>query len=231
MTEYDAKRVLADYGIDVTRERLACSADEAVALAAEIGYPVALKIQSAQVLHKTEADAIRLDLRSEDDVRRAYTDVMDNARRHAPDAEIQGVLVQEMLSGGVEIIIGMTRDPVFGPAMMFGLGGVFVEVLKDVSFGIAPLKRRDAEDMLDEINGRKVLDGVRGRAGVDRERLVDALLRVSQLVTDHEDRIEELDINPLLAFPDRICAVDALITRRCERMRGTLDKVPNTIAA
>ncbi|MBQ62389.1 MAG: hypothetical protein CMQ19_09970 [Gammaproteobacteria bacterium] len=212
LTEYECKQVLADYDIPVTREELARDENEAVALAAKIGYPVVMKIQSPQILHKTEADAIRLNLASEQEVRDAYQEIIENARQYAPDADISGVLVQEMLQGGVEVIIGMTRDPVFGPVIMFGLGGIFVEVLKDVSFRVAPIKRRDAEDMLEEIKGHRMLDGVRGQLPVNRELLIDCLLKVSKLVTDHRDSIEELDINPLLIYPDRACAVDALIT-------------------
>lgn len=212
LSEYACKEVLADYGIPVTRERLARSVDEALAHAADIGYPVVMKVQSPQIMHKTEAKAIRLNLQSPEEVQSAYQEIIGNARRYAPAADIQGVLVQEMLHGGVEVIIGMTTDPVFGPVLMFGLGGIFVEVLKDVAFRVAPLKRRDAADLLDEIKGRKMLEGVRGQAPVNRELLIDILLKVSSLVTDHKHRIEELDINPLLVYPNGACAVDALIT-------------------
>ncbi len=214
LTEYECKQVLADYGIRITREMLASSADEAVRMAAELGGKVALKIQSGQILHKTEAKAIRLHLQTEQEIRDAYAEVIANARSYAPDAVIQGVLVQEMIEGGVEVIVGMTTDPVFGPVIMFGLGGIFVEVLKDVSFRVAPLLRRDVEDMLGEIRGHKMLDGVRGQAAVDREALIDVILKVSELVIDHQEVIEELDINPLQLFPDGAWAIDALITRK-----------------
>jgi acetyltransferase len=174
---------------------------------------VALKVQSAQILHKTEAGGIALGLGTDDEVRAAYDEVLANARRFAPHAEIQGVLVQEMLRDGVEVIIGMTKDPVFGPVMMFGLGGIFVEALRDVSFRIAPLTRRDAEEMIDEIRGHRVLEGMRGKPPADREALIDVILKVSQLVTDHRAEIEELDINPLVVFTKGAKAADALITR------------------
>lgn len=212
LTEFECKRILEDFGIPVTREMLAADEDKAVELAGQIGYPVAMKVQSAQILHKTEANAIRLNLNSAEEVRKAWQEIMTNARQFNADADIKGVLVQEMIDGGVEVIIGMTTDPVFGPVLMFGLGGIFVEVLKDVSFRIAPLKRRDAEEMLDEIRSRKILDGVRGQPPVNREALIDVIMKVSRLVTDHRDTIEELDINPLLVFPDGACAVDALIS-------------------
>ena len=202
---------MKSYGIPVTREALATSADMAVGLARELGYPVALKVQSAEIAHKTEAGGIRLNLASDDEVRSAYEEILANAERFEPDADVQGVLVQEMLEGGVEVIVGATRDPVFGHVIMFGLGGIFVEALRDVSFRIAPLTRRDAEEMIEEIKGHRVLQGVRGRPPADREAIVDAILRVSRLVTDHRDDIAELDINPLVVFSKGAKAVDALI--------------------
>jgi acetyltransferase len=214
LTEFQSKRILGSYGIPVTREVLASSADEAVTLARQIGHPVALKVQSAQILHKTEADGIRLGLGSDDEVRAAYGELLANAQRFAPGAELQGILVQEMLGDGVEVIIGTTRDPVFGQVIMFGLGGIFVEALKDVSFRIAPLTRRDAREMIEEIRGHPVLQGIRGRAPADVEAIVDAILRVSQLVEDHRDEIEELDINPLRVFATGAKAVDALVATR-----------------
>jgi acetyltransferase len=213
LTEFDCKQVLAAYGIPVSREALATSPDTAVKLAREIGYPVALKVQSAQILHKTEARAIALNLQTDAEVREAYEEILANAKGFAPDARIEGILVQEMVEEGVEVILGTTRDPVFGPVVMFGLGGIFVEVLRDVSFRIAPMTRADAEEMIEEIRGTRVLEGVRGRPPIDREALIDAILRVSQLVTDHADTIEEVDLNPLVLLPRGAKAVDALIQR------------------
>jgi acetyltransferase len=126
---------------------------------------------------------------------------------------VEGVLVQEMVRDGVEVIIGVTKDPVFGPAIMFGLGGIFVEALRDVSFRIAPITRADAEEMIDEIRGRRVLEGMRGKPPADREALIDTLLRVSQFVTDHRDQIDELDLNPLVLLPKGAKVVDALIAK------------------
>jgi acetyltransferase len=214
LSEFECKRILERCGIPVTREELAASADEAVRLARELGYPVALKVQSGQILHKSDAGGVALDLGSEAELRRAYDEILGNARSVAPQAEIQGVLVQEMVTGGVEVILGSTQDPVFGPVVMFGLGGIFVEALEDVSFRIAPLSRSDAEDMIEEIKGHRVLQGLRGREPADLDALADALLSVSRLVTDHRDAIEELDINPLVVFPRGAKAVDALITTR-----------------
>ena len=185
----------------MTREGLADSAQAAVRLAREIGYPVALKIQSREIMHKTESGGIRLNVSSDREVRGAYREVLANARKFMPQTEIQGVLVQEMLQGGVEVIVGTAKDPVFGHVMMFGLGGVFVEALKDVSFRITPLARNDAEEMVREIKGYRVLQGMRGKPPVDIKALVDIIMRISRLVTDHGENIKELDINPLVVFP------------------------------
>jgi acetyltransferase len=215
LTEFDAKKILDGYGIPVTREALATSADMAVRLAREIGYPVALKIQSPQIMHKTEACGIVLNVSSDREVRAGFRDILSRAKnylRNAP-ALIQGVLVQEMLKDGVEVIIGTTRDPVFGHVLMFGLGGIFVEAMKDVSFRITPLGRKDAEEMVREIKGYSVLQGMRGKAPVDFDALVDVILRVSALVTDHGGTIKELDINPLVVSAAGVKVVDALIVK------------------
>jgi acetyltransferase len=217
LSEFQCKRILSCYGVPVTSESLVTSAEMAVEQARELGYPVALKIQSGEILHKTEAGGISLDLESDDDVRAAYHEVVANSKRFSPDASVQGVLVQEMLKDGVEVIIGTTKDPVFGHVIMFGLGGIFVEALRDVSFRIAPVTRRDAEEMIGEIKGYRVLQGMRGKPPADVDAIVDAILRVSQLVTDYPDEIEELDINPLVVFSEGAKAVDALVTRRRDR--------------
>jgi acetyltransferase len=217
LSEFQCKRILSCYGVPVTSEGLATSAEMAVEQARELGYPVALKIQSGEILHKTEAGGISLDLESDDDVRAAYHEVVASSKRFSPDAAVQGVLVQEMLKDGVEVIIGTTKDPVFGHVIMFGLGGIFVEALRDVSFRIAPVTRRDAEEMIGEIKGYRVLQGMRGKPPADVDAIVDAILRVSQLVTDYADEIEELDINPLVVFSEGAKAVDALVTRRRDR--------------
>jgi acetyltransferase len=216
LSEFQCKQILNCYGIPVTSEALATSAEMAVERARELGYPVALKIQSGEILHKTEAGGISLDLESEREVRAAYDEVLANSKRFSPEAEVRGVLVQEMLKDGVEVIIGTTKDPVFGHVIMFGLGGIFVEALRDVSFRVAPVTRRDAEEMIREIKGYRVLQGMRGNFPADVDAIVDAILRVSQLVTDYADDIEELDINPLVVFAKGAKAVDALVTRRRE---------------
>ncbi len=214
LSEFEAKKILSGYGIPITCEALATSADMAVEAARKIGYPVALKIQSAQITHKTEAGGIKLNVASDAKVRAGFKDVISNAKKYMPEAKIQGVLVQEMLKDGVEVIIGTTKDPVFGQVIMFGLGGIFVEALKDVSFRIAPLSRVDAEEMIGEIKGYSVLQGMRGKPPADINALVDIILKVSRLVTDYGDAIKELDINPLMLFADGAKVADALIIKK-----------------
>ncbi|MCL6610293.1 MAG: acetate--CoA ligase family protein [Peptococcaceae bacterium] len=214
LSESAAKAVLAKYGIPVTREALAASADEAVNQARKIGYPVVLKVDSPDIAHKTEAGALKLNLKDDGEVREAFDEIMANARAYKPEARINGVSVQEMLPEGTEVIIGVTRDPVFGPVIMFGLGGIFVEVLKDVSFRVAPVSPGDARDMVREIKGYAMLEGVRGKPPADVEAIADVILKVSDLVTDYRDSIEELDINPLVVYPAGVKAADALLVVR-----------------
>ena len=216
LPEYLAKQVLADYGISVTPEALATSADEAVASAQQLGFPVALKIMSAGIPHKTEAGGVRIGLTDAAGVRQAYQDILDNARQYAPKAHIDGVLVQAMVSGGVEVIVGINNDPLFGPAIMFGLGGIFAEVLKDVSFRILPITRSEAFDMVREIKAFPILDGARGRPKADVEALVDTLVKLAALALDLKEHVAEIDINPLFVLPQGqgVFAADALIKPR-----------------
>jgi len=216
LTEYESKRLLALYGIPVTREALATTEQEAVAIAQGMGYPVALKVQSQQILHKTEANAIRLGLGSEAELLQAYRDLMAQMAARPVAVEIQGILVQEMVKGGTEVIVGTSLDSQFGPQVLFGLGGIFVEVLQDTSLRIAPLSKLDAKDMLGEIRGVKILQGVRGRAPADSAAIEDVILRLSQLAVDLQDRIAEIDINPLVVLEQGkgARAVDARIILR-----------------
>lgn len=213
LAEYEAKEILQDCGITVTREGLATSAAMAVRLARKIGYPVALKIQSPQIPHKTEAGGICLNVRSDAGVRSAFGEIMTRARKFNPAADLRGVLVQEMAGDGIEIIVGSSKDPVFGHVVMFGLGGVFVEALKDFSLRVAPLTRGDAEEMIREIKGYPLLRGMRGKPPVDFKALTDVIMRVSVLVTRYGDAIRELDINPLVVFEKGVKALDALIIK------------------
>ena len=214
LIEYQCKQVLSQYGIAITREKLATSPEMAVELARQIGYPVVLKVQSPHILHKTESGGIKLNLCSDEEVRHSFKEIVSNSLNYMPGADIHGVLVQEMLKGGIEVIIGTTEDPVFGQVVMFGLGGIFVEALQDVSFRITPIERRDAEDMVKEIKGYRVLQGLRGKPPVDFNILIDTILKVSRLVTDHSTSIKELDINPMVVFEEGARVVDALIIKK-----------------
>jgi len=212
LSEAQATDILDLYGIPTTKRTVATTAEEAVQFANLIGYPVVLKVDSADIPHKTEADAIRLNVQSANEVMKAFTDIYHNARNYKADAKINGISVQEMLpEGGTEVIIGATKDPNFGPVVMFGLGGIFVEVFKDISFRVAPLTRVDAIEMIDEVKGKALLTGARGKAHGDIEAIIDVLLKVSKLVTENEEIIEELDINPLIVYEDGVKAADAMI--------------------
>ena len=216
VVEHEAKRVLSEYAIPVTREELATTKAEALAAAGRIGYPVTLKVQSPDISHKTEAQAVALGIPGDDELAAAYDAVLRNAASYKPDAQIEGVLVQEMMTGGVEAIVGVVNDPLFGPAVMFGLGGIFAEALKDVVFRLAPVTPSVAREMIAEIKGYAVLTGARGKLPADLDALADVLLRLSALAVDLEDHLAELDINPLFVMEKGrgVKAADALIRPR-----------------
>jgi acyl-CoA synthetase (NDP forming) len=210
LSEVEAKEILEDAGISTARSRLATSKKEAVALAQELGFPVVLKVVSPQITHKSDVGGVKLNLNSQKEVRAAFDEIMASARQAVRDATIEGVSVQQMARPGVEVIIGMTKDPQFGPVLMFGLGGVLVEVLKDVAFRIVPLTPRDARQMIREIKGFPILEGFRGQEPADVEALEGILLRLSSFVEQHPE-IEEMDLNPVFAYGDGAVAVDARI--------------------
>ena len=216
LTERQSKQILAEYGIPIAAESLATDAEEAVGIARTISYPVVLKIESPEIAHKTDAAAVEINLNSDTDVRAAFSRIISNAMAYNPVARINGVLVQEMMRGGREIIIGMTQDPQWGPTVVLGLGGILVEVLKDISMRVAPLSRFDVEEMLSELKGVRILQGFRGWAAADIDAIVDITLRFSQLCLDLENDLDEIDINPLLVFDNGKGAkvVDCLMTRR-----------------
>lgn len=199
--EFEARSVLECYGIPVPVSRLCTTAKDAVKAAEEIGYPVVMKIASPEILHKTDIGGVRLDIRDAGAVRDSFDLLTLRAERYMPDANILGCLVQKQVGGGTEVIIGMNRDPQFGPLVMFGIGGIYVEVLKDVAFRIAPFSQQDAMEMIAEIRAADLLYGVRGQEGSDVRAIADTLLRVSQLVTDFPE-IVEMDINPLVVFTE-----------------------------
>ena len=210
LAEDEALELLAAYGIGIARGELATTAEQAVAHAERMGYPVVLKIVAPSIIHKTEVGGVRVNLGEESEVRRAFEQIVQGARSAQPGAIITGVLVQPMVQNGRELIVGMTRDPVFGPLVMFGLGGILVEILRDVSFRIAPFGRGEARRMMGEIRGARLLDAVRGAPAADRGALEDVLLRVSRLAIDYPE-ITELDVNPLMAMPSGAVAADARV--------------------
>ena len=210
LSEVEAKAALGDAGIPVTATTLAQTREEAAAQAEAIGYPVALKVVSPNVAHKSDVGGVVLGLETHAEVAEAYDEIIRSVQAAQPSAVIEGVSVQEMASPGVEVIVGVTTDPQFGPVMMFGLGGIMVEVLGDVAFRLAPLGEGDARDMIDEIQGRQVLDGVRGQPPVDIAAIEAMLDRVSGFAAEHPD-VAELDLNPVIASPEGAIAVDARI--------------------
>ncbi len=200
MVEYEAKQVLRAYGLPVPNEKLAKTLDEALKYAEEIGYPVAMKLMSPQILHKSDAKVVLLNIKTPEELREKWGEIHENARKYRPDAEILGVLIAPMLKPGREVIIGLTEDPQFGHALMFGLGGIFVEVLKDVTFRIIPISERDAEKMIREIKGYPILAGARGEEPADIDAIVELLMKVSELVDELKDYIKEMDLNPVFVY-------------------------------
>ncbi len=197
----EARTILQAYGLRIPRSEVAETPEKAVEIASQIGFPVVLKIASPDILHKTDVGGVKIGLRDAEEVRDAYELMVYRAQRYLPEARLWGCLVQEMVpSGGIEVLVGMNRDPQFGPLMTFGLGGIFVETLKDVTFRVVPFSSTEAEQMLGEIRAHAILDGVRGKPALDKSAIVDAILRIAQLVQDFPD-IAELDINPLMVYP------------------------------
>lgn len=209
--EAEARGVIAAYGIPIPRSRLARTSEEAIEIAEDIGFPVALKVASPDILHKSDVGGIRLDLRNAEAVRDAFDLIMYRAGQHMPDAGIWGVLVQEMVTPGKEVIVGMSHDPQFGPLILFGLGGIYVEVLKDVTFRLAPVTQREARSMVNEIRSAPLLRGVRGEKPSDLAAIAETIQRVSQLVMDFPE-IVELDINPLVVHHQGAIALDARLS-------------------
>ena len=210
LTEIEAKELLRQAGIAVVETRLAVSKEQALVISQQLGFPVVLKIVSADVLHKTDAGGVKLGLKTAVQVGKAWDEIMKSVKKAFPSAKIEGVSVQPMAKPGVEVIIGMSKDAQFGPVLMFGLGGIFVEIIKDVSFRIVPLQKRDAKEMVREIKGFPLLNGYRGSEPVDIANLENLLLKVSAFV-EQTPQIKELDLNPIFAYKDGAVAVDARV--------------------
>lgn len=210
LTELEAKSVLEEYNIPVVPTELATSAEGAVTLAADFGYPVVLKIASPDILHKVDAGGVKTFLEFDTDVANAYPEIIENAKAYDPDARILGVTVQHQIPRGVEIIVGGLKDPVFGPCVMFGMGGTWVEVMNDVSFRLAPTSLDSAMEMLTEIKAYPLLTRYRGSEGVDIKGIADIIVKISNLMAENEI-ITEIDANPIFARIDSVIAVDARI--------------------
>jgi acetyl-CoA synthetase (ADP-forming) len=210
LTEVAAKALLSAAGISVVPTSLARSSSEAVRLAKSLGLPVALKVVSPDVIHKSDIGGVRLHLNSLSQVSRAYGEILTSVRNRLPDAVVEGISVQPMAKPGIEVVAGVTQDRTFGPAVMFGLGGIFIEILNDVAFRVVPLRPKDARTMIREIRGFPALQGARGKPSVDLAALEEMLLKLSSLAEQHPE-IHEVDLNPVLAYPTGALAVDARI--------------------
>lgn len=210
LSEYDSKKLIQSAGIPVTREGLAKSLEEAVSLSEKLGYPVVLKGCADTLMHKTEMNMVKLNIQNSSEVEKAYNEIT------AADILLDGVLVQEMIKGNREFVMGLSRDPQFGPCVMFGMGGIFTEALKDVTFRVAPITHDDAEEMLSEIKMKDLLDEFRGSPAVDREALINALVELGNIGYNH-DEIAEIDCNPVIISGNRPVVVDALVILRQQK--------------
>ena len=210
LLEPESKELIAAFGITTARHTVTASVKEAIQAATSIGYPIVLKIVSPDISHKTDVGGVKVGIKDAEGVKAAYEEIMKNVNIKKPDARIEGILVEEMATPSTEVIIGGLRDPQFGPAVMFGLGGIFVEVYKDVSFRIAPLEEYEALDMIHEIKGAKVLNGYRNTEALDIATLAQTILKVSNIMVSIEE-IKEIDLNPVLVYPKGVKAVDARI--------------------
>jgi acyl-CoA synthetase (NDP forming) len=210
LNEIESKEIIKSAGIPVVEAKLARTKAEAISLSKKMGFPVVLKIASSDVVHKSDSGGVRLGLANASQVSKAYSEILSAIRKNYPKAKIEGISVQKMAHPGIEVIIGMTKDEQFGPVLMFGLGGILVEVLKDVSFRIVPLTKRDANQMIKEIKGYPLLEGYRGQEPADIPFLEALMLKVSDFI-DKNPEVKELDLNPVFAYKDGAVAVDARV--------------------
>jgi acyl-CoA synthetase (NDP forming) len=210
LTEIESKELLRQAGINIIDTRLATCKSEAVSISKQLGFPAVLKIASPDIAHKSEVNGIRLGLETAQQVEKAYDEILSEASQKYPRARVQGISVQRMAPPGIEVIIGMSKDAQFGPVLMFGLGGVWVEILEDISLRIIPVTQKDAGEMIREIKGYPLLTGYRGQEPVDVSKLEDLLLAVSEFV-EQNPVVKELDLNPVIAYRDSAIAVDARV--------------------
>ena len=210
LTEFESKRILKQAGISVVETRLAKTQKEAISFSRKMGFPVALRINSPEIVHKSDSGGVKLSLNNAAEVKKAYDEILKKMKKQYPQAAVHGVSVQKMLQPGTEVIIGTSKDPQFGPVIMFGLGGIFVEILKDVSFRVIPVKRKDAQEMIEEIKGLLLLQGYRGKEPASVPALVEMILKISNFIIENP-QVKELDLNPIFAYRNKVVAVDARI--------------------
>lgn len=210
LTEFESKRILKQVGVSVVETKLAKTQKEAVSLSQKMSFPVALKIVSPDVIHKSDSGGVKLSLNNVTEVKKAYDEILKKVKKQYPHAVIHGVSVQKMIQPGTEVIVGTSKDPQFGPVIMFGLGGIFVELLKDVSFRVIPVEQRDAQEMIKEIKGYPLLQGYRGKEPASLSALVEIILKISKLIEENP-QIKELELNPIFAYRNKAVAVDARI--------------------
>ncbi len=208
LLETEAKELLKEYGIPVPDFKLIKNEEEIDGLAKEINFPIVMKIVSPNIIHKTDAGGVKVNIKDETEARLAYQEIIFKAKKYNKEARIEGVIVYSMVPQETEIIIGMMKDPHFGPVAMFGMGGIYVEVLKDVSFRIIPLEKRDAQEMITEIKAYEILKGIRGNPPRDIQAIEEVLMKVSQLTMENPE-INEIDLNPIFIFEKGLQVVDA----------------------
>jgi acyl-CoA synthetase (NDP forming) len=220
LLESEAKSIARSFGIPVPDFEVAPTSKKAVQSARRIGYPVVLKVVSTSILHKSEAGGVKLNLLDDDEVQKAYDEIIVNVTKYDRHAEIIGVLVQKMVPSGIETIVGGIRDATFGPVVLFGSGGILVEVIRDVTFRIAPLSELDASEMLDEIKGRALLDGVRGQSPADKEMIRKIILATSRMICEIED-LDQIDLNPVIVYDHGASVVDVrmILTKDAARTK------------
>ena len=208
LLETEAKELLREYGIPVPDFKLIKSEEEITGLAKEINFPIAMKIVSPDIIHKTDAGGVKVGIKDEEEAMAAYQEIISKAKKYNKEARIEGVIVYPVIPKEVEVIVGMMKDPHFGPVAMFGLGGIFVEILKDISFRILPIEERDAREMITEIKGYEILKGARGSPPRDIQAIEEVLMKVSKLTTENPE-INEIDLNPIFVFENGLQVVDA----------------------
>ena len=210
LTEFESKELFKQAGIPVIETRLVKTRKETISVSKELGFPVVLKIASPDIVHKSDSGGVKLDIANATQAGKAYAEIKSSIKHKYPGAIIHGLTVQKMARPGIEVIVGMSKDPQFGPVIMFGLGGILVELLKDVSFRIVPITQDDAAEMIREIKGYPLLEGYRGQEPANITALEDLIVRVSQFV-EQTPEIKELDLNPIFAYKDKVIALDARV--------------------